>query len=87
MINIMKRQMFRERECIHREEGADGDSYNGVFYLQALQRLRVDEAVKMAAKVTSFFWSDAPHIVVWLCNDCAAELRLNEAPRAVTRRA
>ena len=41
----MKRQMFRERECIHREEGADGDSYNGVFYLQALQRLRVDDAV------------------------------------------
>jgi len=50
----MKRQMFRERECIHREEGADGDFYNGVFYLQALQRLRVDDAVKMAGKVTSF---------------------------------
>jgi hypothetical protein len=81
---IMKRQMFRERECIHREEGADGDFYNGVFYLQALQRLRVDDAVKMASKVTSFFWSDAPHIVVWLCDDCAAQLRLNDTPRAVT---
>jgi len=84
MVNIMKRQMFRERECIHREEGADGDFYNGVFYLQALQRLRVDDAVQMAAKVTAFFWSDAPHIIVWLCDDCAAELRLNETPRAVT---
>jgi len=83
----MTRQMFRERECIHREEGADGDFYNGVFYLQALQRLRVADAVKMAAKVTSFFWSDAPQIIVWLCDECATELHLNEAPRAVTRRA
>ena len=83
----MKRQMFRERECIHREEGADGDFYNGVFYLQALQRLRVDDAVKMAGKVTSFFWSDAPHIAVWLCEECAGDLSLSETPRAVTRRA
>lgn len=80
----MKRQMFRERECIHREEGASGDFYNGAFYLQALQRLRVDDAVRMSAKVTSFFWSDAPHILVWLCDDCAAELRLSDTPRAVT---
>ena len=80
----MTRQMFRERECIHREEGAEGDFYNGVFYVQALQRLRVDHAVQMASKVTSFFWSDAPHILVWLCDECAGELRLNEAPRAVT---
>jgi hypothetical protein len=83
----MTKQKFRERECIHREEGADGDFYNGVFYIQALQRLRVDHAVKMAGKVSSFFWSDAPHILVWLCDDCASELRLNETPRAVTRRA
>ena len=84
MVNIMKRQMYRERECIHREEGANGDFYNGAFYIQALQRLRVDEAVQMAAKVTSFFWSDAPHIIVWLCDDCAAVLRLHDTPRAVT---
>jgi hypothetical protein len=84
IVNIMSRQMFRERECIHREEGAKGDFYNGAFYLQALQRLRVDDAVRMAAKVTSFFWSDAPHIVVWLCDDCAAELRLTDTPRALT---
>ena len=83
----MTRQTFRERECIHREEGAEGDFYNGVFYIQALQRLRVNEAVQMARKVTSFFWADAPHILVWLCDDCAAQLRLNEMPRAVTRRA
>ena len=87
MVHVMKRQMFRERECIHREEGADGDFYNGVFYLQALQRLRVDDAVKMASKVTSFFWSDAPHIIVWLCDDCARDLSLSETPRALTRRA
>ncbi|HEX7332346.1 MAG TPA: hypothetical protein VF290_12660 [Pyrinomonadaceae bacterium] len=83
----MTRQTFRERECIHREEGAEGDFYNGVFYIQALQRLRVNEAVQMARKVTSFFWADAPHILVWLCDDCAAQLHLNETPRAITRRA
>jgi hypothetical protein len=83
----MKRQMFRERECIHREEGAEGDFYNGSFYVQALQRMRVFAAVKMAGKFSSFFWSDAPHILVWLCDECASEMRLNEAPRALTRRA
>jgi len=83
----MSRQTFRERECIHREEGAEGDFYNGVFYIQALQRMRVNEAVQMARKVTSFFWADAPHILVWLCDDCATQLRLSETPRAVTRRA
>jgi hypothetical protein len=79
----MTKPMFRERECIHREEGAAGDFYNGAFYLQALQRLRVDEALRMAAKVTSFFWADAPQIHVWLCHDCASELCL-DAPRALT---
>ncbi len=83
----MTKQMYRERECIHREEGADGDFYNGVFYIQALQRLRVNEAVQMASKVTSFFWADAPQILVWLCDNCATELRLTETPRALTRRA
>ncbi|HJY26870.1 MAG TPA: hypothetical protein VJ306_02455 [Pyrinomonadaceae bacterium] len=79
--------MFRERECIHRDEGAAGDFYNGVFYIQALQRLRVSQAVEMAGKVSSFFWADAPHIIVWLCEDCASGLRLNETPRALVRRA
>jgi hypothetical protein len=75
--------MFRERECIHRDEGAEGDFYNGVFYIQALQRLRVDQAVAVAGKVSSFFWSDAPHIIVWLCDGCARDLRLTDTPRAV----
>ena len=82
----MKRQTFRERECIHREEGAAGEFYNGAFYVQALQRLRVDEAVRVAGKVSSFFWADAPHILVWLCQDCAGDLHI-DTPRAVTRRA
>lgn len=80
----MPRQTYRERECIHRDEGANGDFYNGVFYIQALQRLPVDQAVKVAGKVSSFFWSDAPHIIVWLCDACAGELRLKDTPRAVT---
>jgi hypothetical protein len=83
----MPRQTFRERECIHRDDGADGDFYNGAFYVQALQRLRVDDALRVAGRVSSFFWADAPHILVWLCSDCAAELRLSDTPRAVTRRA
>ena len=83
----MPRQTFRERECIHRDDGADGDFYNGAFYIQALQRLRVDDALRVAGKVSSFFWADAPHILVWLCNECAAELRLSDTPRALTRRA
>ena len=82
----MTRQMFRERECIHRDEGAEGEYYNGAFYLQALQRLRVDDAVKIAGKVGSFFWVDAPQTVVWLCHDCAKELHLTDTPRAVIAR-
>lgn len=84
MVNPMTRQMFRERECIHREEGADGDFYNGAFYVQALQRLRVDAAVQIAGKVSSFFWADAPHILVWLCHDCASELQIADTPRVVS---
>jgi len=80
----MVKQIFRERECIHRDEGAEGDFYNGAFYVQALQRLRVDDAVQVASKVSSFFWADAPHILVWLCTDCATELRLHDTPRALT---
>ena len=37
------------------EEGAEGGFYNGVFYVQALQRLQVDQAVEMASRVSSFF--------------------------------
>jgi hypothetical protein len=77
------KQVFRERECIHREEIAEGEFYNGVFYVQALQRLPVDRAMQVAGKVGSFFWADAPNILVWLCADCAAELNLERMPRAI----
>jgi len=80
----MPKQMFRERECIHRDDGAEGEFYNGVFYIRALQRLRADQAVQVAGKISSFFWSDAPQILVWLCHECAAELHLSDTPRAVT---
>jgi hypothetical protein len=83
----MKKQMFRERECIHRDEGPEGEFYNGVFYVQALQRLPIDEALRVAAKVGSFFWADAPHIIVWLCVDCAAAVKLGDRPRAVMQNA
>ena len=87
MVNLMGKQVFRERECIHRDEGADGGFYNGVFYVQALQRLPVNQAVEVAGRISSFFWADAPHILVWLCQDCAAELHLSDTPRALTQAA
>lgn len=49
----MKKE-FREWECIHQNDGAEGAFYNGVF-LQALQRLPVHAAVRMSSKVSSFF--------------------------------
>ncbi|HYV24327.1 MAG TPA: hypothetical protein VE969_03745 [Pyrinomonadaceae bacterium] len=79
----MKRQFFFERECVHRDDGADGEVYNGMFFVQALQRLQSDDAVKVAGKVSPFFWADAPRVVVWLCKECATELRIVDSPRAV----
>ena len=79
------KQVFRERECIHRDEGGEGEFYNGVFYVQALQRLPIDRAMQVAGKVSSFFWADAQHILVWLCPVCAAELNLSDTPRAITQ--
>ena len=81
----MKKQVVFERECIHREEAADGDFFNGVFFVQALQRLRADQALKVAHKVTPFFWTDAQRVLVWLCRECATELHLGEAPRALAQ--
>jgi hypothetical protein len=83
----MKKQTFRERECLHREAGTEGDFYNGVFYVQAIQRLSAEDALKVAGKISPFYWIDAPHILVWLCDSCAAELHLNEAPRALVHSA
>ncbi len=83
----MPKQWFRERECIHKNSGAEGESYSGVYYLQALQRLPIDNAMLMASKVESFFWADAPHIVVWLCQECATELGIADMPRAISQSA
>jgi len=82
---ISMKQVFRERECIHKEEGAPGDFYNGSFYLQALQRLPIDQAMEVAARVGPFFWADAPNIKVWLCAPCASELNLGDSPRAISQ--
>ena len=79
----MSRQFFFERECMHRDDGADGEVYNGSFFIQALQRLQSDDAVKVAGKVAPFYWVDAPRVLVWLCRSCAAELDISETPRAV----
>jgi hypothetical protein len=81
----MKKQMFRERECIHRDDDVAGEFYNGAFYIQALQRLPVSRAMEVASRVGSFFWSDAEHMLVWLCSECAAELSLLDTPRALTQ--
>jgi hypothetical protein len=81
----MSKQVFRERECIHRDEGAEGEFYNGVFYVQAIAQLQVDAAVELSRKVSPFFWVDAPHILVWLCQDCAGELRLRDTPRSLVQ--
>lgn len=83
----MKRQFFFERECVHRDQGVEGEVYNGIFFIQALQRLQSDQAVKMAGKIAPFYWVDAPRVMVWLCRECATELNLNEAPRAVLQSA
>ncbi len=83
----MRKQFLYERECVHRDEGTDGEIYNGIFYIQALQRLQSDEAVKMAGKVAPFFWVDAPRVLVWLCRTCANDLRIGESPRAVLQTA
>ena len=70
------KQVFRERECIHKDEGVPGDFYNGGFYLQALQRLPIDQAMQVAARVGSFSGLTRQNIKVWLCTPCASELNL-----------
>ena len=65
---------YRERECVHRHEGTEGEFYLGASYVQSLMRLRAAAATEFANRVTSFFWSDAQQIVVWLCRDCASRL-------------
>jgi hypothetical protein len=58
-----------------------------MFFVQALQRLQTSEAMEMAKKVTPFYWVDAPRVLVWLCRECAADLHISDAPRAVLQSA
>jgi hypothetical protein len=68
-------QSYRERECVHRASGkAEGEFYQGTSYVQSLMRLRAAAAAEFAGRVTSFFWSDAQQVIVWLCRDCASRL-------------
>ena len=60
----MKRQFVFERECVHRNRGADGDTYGGMFFIKALQRLQSDDAVRVAGKDSPFYWVDAPRVNV-----------------------
>jgi len=69
-------QPHRERECVHRRAGAEGDFYGGVQFIRALQQMRGEAALAMAQKVGAFFWSDAPRVSVWLCRACAREAAL-----------
>jgi hypothetical protein len=56
--------------------GAGGDFYSGEQFVSALQRMRGGEAVELARKVGAFFWSNAPRVSVWLCQECAREASL-----------
>jgi hypothetical protein len=55
----------------------EGAFYRGDEYVAALKRLRGRDAVRVAANVGAFFWSDAPRVSVWLCRDCAADAGLS----------
>ena len=75
---IISEESVRERECIHRRQGVEGAFYRGDSYISALQGLRSEAATTMARKVEAFFWSDAPNIRVWLCQECAREVKLHK---------
>lgn len=78
-------QSYRERECIHRAGGAEGNYYKGDIYVKHLMRLPSARAHSFAGRVTSFFWADAAQIVVWLCDDCASELGLYVSEKNLVR--
>ena len=69
-----EQESYRERECEHRRKGAGGSFYEGMSYVNSLFKLRASVAAEFARRVSSFYWADAAQIVVWLCDDCAAEL-------------
>lgn len=79
MINQTRLQeAARERQCIHRKPDIGGEYHTGESYIAALQRLHIEKAQSMARKVGAFFWSDAPSMKVWLCQECATELGLHK---------
>lgn len=80
----MRKNFYMERECVHRDAGAEGEFYNGSLYVQALQRLPGKDAIQIARQIEQFYWADAPNLLIWLCADCAQQLHLNDAPRMVT---
>jgi hypothetical protein len=73
---LKSEQDYRVRECAHRATGSEGEYYRGSEYVKHLQRMNTDTAMRIASYVTPFFWADAQQILVWLCRDCAADLRL-----------
>ena len=72
---VSTEESYRERECVHRRRGAAGEFYHGTTYVRWLQRLKAGAAAQFAARVTPFFWADAARVRVWLCEECATELR------------
>jgi hypothetical protein len=78
---LITEQEYRVRECVHRVRGAAGDFYRGDAYVRHLQRLGSAAAVNFASRVTSFFWADAKHVHVWLCQDCADEIGISGQSR------
>lgn len=73
---VDEQEVVRERECVHRAPGVKGHFHSGESFITALQSLRGEAAMSLSRKVGPFFWSDASHIKVWLCADCAREAGL-----------
>ena len=71
---IINESTHRERECIHRASGVRGRFYEGLDYINHLQSLKGEKAMKFAGRVSAFFWADAKDVLVWLCDDCASEV-------------
>ena len=71
-----EQEVVRERECLHRALSVRGHFHSGESFIKALQSLRGEAAMSLSRKVGPFFWSDASHIKVWLCDECAHEAHL-----------
>jgi hypothetical protein len=76
MSQLIDEHVVRERECIHKSKGVAGSFFPAELYLKALQNLGSEQALRLSRKVGAFFWSDAAHVKVWLCTECAREAGL-----------